>query len=62
MDLPFLAEPEPSCPCLFQPNARDKPSSVTTTEWLLPAPALIGLYLQRKPTRVSRNIYQHFFS
>jgi len=31
MNLPFRTEPEPSCPCLFQPKEREFPSAVTTT-------------------------------
>lgn len=43
---PVFAEPVPSCPCLFQPKAKDCPSSVTTTVWLLPAAALMILCLE----------------
>lgn len=48
LNLPFFTEPEPNCPCLFQPKARDCPSSETTTVWLLPDPALMSLNLQQE--------------
>ena len=54
--IPFLAVPKPNCPCLFNPKAKDRPSSLTTTVWLLPAPAFTILCLQQNKINQKKKI------